>query len=43
MLPISHKVMGLFLAWRISKKKREKVSLLDFRKKGRKKKRAFKF
>ena len=43
MLPRSHKVMGLFLAWRISKKKRKKISLLDFREKGRKKIRAFKF
>ena len=30
MLPICHRVMGLFLAWRI--KEREKVLLLDFRK-----------
>ena len=41
MLPISHRVMGLFLAWRI--KEREKVLLLDFRKKCRKKRRAFTF
>ena len=32
MLPISHRVLGLFLAWRILKE-REKVLLLDFRKK----------